>query len=59
MPRRFKFELPEHEVRTMSEQGWLGYKNGKLLALMQLDGIEVLLTVDQNIGYQQNLEKTE
>jgi hypothetical protein len=35
--------------------GWLGKKNGELLALMAAAGFEVLLTVDQNIRHQQNL----
>jgi hypothetical protein len=35
--------------------GWLGLKNGALLAQMAASGFEVLLTVDQNLRYQQNL----
>jgi hypothetical protein len=35
--------------------GWSGKKNGELLTLMAGQGFEVLLTVDQNIRYQQNL----
>lgn len=35
--------------------GWAGTKNGELLALMAGAGFEVLLTVDQNLGHQQNL----
>jgi hypothetical protein len=35
--------------------GWSGKKDGALLTLMAADGFEVLLTVDQNIRYQQNL----
>jgi hypothetical protein len=35
--------------------GWTGKKNGELLALMASAGFEVLLTVDQNLRYQQNL----
>jgi hypothetical protein len=35
--------------------GWAGKKNGELLALMAGTGFEVLLTVDQNLRYQQNL----
>ena len=36
--------------------GWSGKKNGELLALMTTQGFEVLLTVDQNLRYQQNLQ---
>jgi hypothetical protein len=36
--------------------GWSGKKNGELLQLMTGQGFEVLLTVDQNIRHQQNLQ---
>lgn len=36
--------------------GWSGKKNGELLPLMQGQGFDVLLTVDQSIGHQQNLQ---
>ena len=35
---------------------WEGVKNGKLLDEAQAAGFDVLLTVDQNIRYQQNLQ---
>jgi hypothetical protein len=35
--------------------GWSGKKNGELLALMAQAGMEVLLTTDQSLRYQQNL----
>ena len=35
--------------------GWAGKKNGELLALMASNGFELLLTVDQNLKFQQNL----
>jgi len=35
--------------------GWSGLKNGALLMAMSVDGFEVLVTVDQNLRYQQNL----
>lgn len=54
VPRRLKRELPGHEVHTVTEHGWSGVKNGKLLALAEAE-FEVFLTVDQNLKYQQNL----
>jgi hypothetical protein len=56
VPRRLRRELPGHDVRTVPEMGWSGKKNGELLALMTTQGFEVLLTVDQNLRYQQNLQ---
>jgi hypothetical protein len=46
-------ELPGHDVRTVSEMGWSGIKNGPLLhrAAQEFD---IFLTVDQGIEHQQN-----
>jgi hypothetical protein len=55
VPRRIRRALPVHEVRTVAEMGWSGKKNGELLALMVAAGFQVLLTVDRNLRYQQNL----
>jgi len=54
LPRRLKRALQSHDVTTVQERGWSGKKNGELLRLM--DGtIDVFLTVDQNLQYQQYL----
>ena len=55
VPRELRRELAGHEVHTVTERGWSGIKNGKLLALAEAE-FEVLLTVDQNLKYQQNLK---
>jgi predicted nuclease of predicted toxin-antitoxin system len=55
VPRKLRRELPEHEVFTVTERGWSGIKNGKLLALAEAE-FDVFLTVDQNLKYQQNLK---
>ena len=39
--------------------GWSGKKNGQLLGLMAGQGFEVLLTVDQSLRHQQNLQAAE
>src|ERR1700722_9880928 len=54
-PRRLRRELPGHDVRTVPEMGWSGKKNGELLGLIVTESFQVLLTVDQNLRYQQNL----
>jgi hypothetical protein len=56
VPRRLRQELPGHDVRTVQELGWSGKKNGELLQLMAGQGFEVLVTVDQSIRHQQNLQ---
>ena len=52
---RIKRELTGYEVRTVQEQGWSTIKNGALLALAEQE-FDVLLTIDQNIPYQQNMQ---
>ncbi len=37
--------------------GWSGNKNGALLQLMNQAGFTILLTADQNLRYQQNLQQ--
>jgi hypothetical protein len=59
VPRPLRKELSAHDVRTIREMGWAGKKkNGELLALMAGDGrgVAYLITVDQNLRYQQNQE---
>lgn len=57
VPRPLKRELVDYEVRTVVEMGWSGKKNGELLRLMNQAGFTILLTTDQNLRYQQNLEQ--
>lgn len=56
VPKRLGLELTGHAVRTVSQEGWSGKKNGVLLGLMSAAGFEVLLTVDQGLRHQQNLQ---
>lgn len=56
LPRPLKRALSGHDVSTIQERGWSGKKHGELLQLM--DGaIDVFLTVDQNLHYQQYLQR--
>jgi hypothetical protein len=55
VPRRLKRELPGHDVHTVVEMGWSAKRNGVLLRLMLSEKFEGLLTVDQNIEFQQNV----
>ncbi|HTQ39567.1 MAG TPA: DUF5615 family PIN-like protein [Pirellulales bacterium] len=56
VPRRLAVHLVGHEVHTVPEMGWTGKKNGELLELMSNQGMEIFLTTDQNLRYQQNLQ---
>jgi hypothetical protein len=51
-----KREFVGHEVLTVDEAGFKGLKNGKLLEAAT-GRFDVLVTVDQNLRFQQNLEK--
>jgi hypothetical protein len=50
-----KSEFIGHEVSTIDEAGFKGLKNGKLLTAAS-GRFDVLITVDQNLQFQQNLE---
>lgn len=50
-----KPEFKGHEVSTIDDAGLKGLKNGKLLAAAS-GRFDVLVTVDQNLRFQQNLE---
>lgn len=55
VPCPLRRDLTDHDVVTIQQMGWTGKKNGELLALMAKARLEVLITVDQNLRYQQNL----
>jgi len=52
VPRRFRRELPEHEVRTVPELGWASFENGELVAAAT-GQFDVLVTTDQRFGAHQ------
>lgn len=55
LPRKLKRELPDHQVTTVPEMGWAGIKNGVLLRLIQGAPLDVFVTIDGNLQYQQKL----
>ena len=58
LPRKLKYDFgTSHEVCTVRDKNWLGQKNGALLKLMIEDGFDIMVTVDRNLPYQQNLER--
>ena len=54
--KHLKPHLADHKVLTVREMQWSGIKNGKLMALCAEHGFDMLLTIDKNLQYQQNLE---
>jgi predicted nuclease of predicted toxin-antitoxin system len=55
-PRALKLILASngHEFLTVQDAGWSGKENGELLALAEVE-FDVLVTLDTNLRYQQNL----
>jgi electron transfer flavoprotein alpha/beta subunit len=47
--------LGPHEVVTVTYMGWTGLQNGALLRAAEESGMDVLLTGDQTLNYEQNL----
>ncbi len=45
------------EVYTARELNWNGKKNGELLGLCEENNFDVMVTLDKNLHYQQNLSK--
>ena len=53
--RKLRRDFQGHEVHTVEEGGLKGLKNGDLLRSAS-GRYDVLVTVDQNLQYQQNIE---
>ncbi len=56
-PVPLRRHLSEHTVTTTYEHGWASLANGHLLAQAEQAGIDLLITTDQNLRYQQNLRE--
>ncbi|MEN9569600.1 MAG: hypothetical protein RL172_831 [Bacteroidota bacterium] len=55
--KRLKNHLTEFHVFTVTELGLSGIKNGKLMTYCVENNFDILLTIDKNLLYQQNLDK--
>jgi predicted nuclease of predicted toxin-antitoxin system len=58
LPRHLARELCGHEVSTVQQERWAGFKNGELLRCAVDAGFEVFVTADRNLEFQQNLSQT-
>ena len=57
LTKKAKQYLSEFEVVTVPEASFSGLKNGKLLKAAVEADFDILLTIDKNIDYQQNVGK--
>ena len=55
VPRPLLRDLTSHDVYHVVDLEWSAKRNGELLQLMLAERFECLLTVDQNLSFQQNL----
>lgn len=53
---RLKFDFPGHDALSVQDMGWVGKKNGLLMKAASTEGFQVLVTIDKNIKFQQNLK---
>ena len=49
LPRHLAREIAGHDVRTVQQCGWAGFKNGELLRVAAVAGFEVLVTADRKL----------
>lgn len=54
-PAPLRTVLTKHQISTAYELGWAELKNGELMEVAESKGLEVLVTTDRNLKYQQNL----
>jgi len=55
---RIQKEFGENfEVYTAKQMSWNGKKNGELLSLCEENGFDILITLDKNLKFQQNLSR--
>ena len=55
LPRQLAPYLVGHDVRTVQQESWAGFKNGALLTQAEDAGFSVFVTGDQNLEFQQNI----
>ena len=60
LPKQLKADFGiDYDVKTVRDMGWLGKKNGELLGLIVFNGFDFFVTIDKNLRYQQNLDRSE
>ncbi len=55
-PRGLARALTDHTVITAHEKGWERLTNGALLKAAEAEAVDLLLTTDRRLRYQQNLK---
>jgi len=55
-PVPLRRHLHPHQVDTAAEKGWSAIGNGDLISAAESEGYDAIITTDQNLKYQQNLD---
>lgn len=55
IPHKLRKSLGHHDVVTVLYMGWSGLKNGNLLRVAEEAGIEIFVTGDKAMSYQQSM----
>jgi hypothetical protein len=55
LPHKLRRALGERDVTTVDYMGWNGLKNGQLLRQAEESGIDVLVTGDRTLQYEQSI----
>ena len=55
---RFARDIIGHDVRTVRQEGWTGFKNGELLKLAA-GRFDVFVTLDGNLPNQQSIHRAQ
>jgi NAD(P)H-flavin reductase len=55
LPRLLARELAGHHVTTVTREGWTGILNGELLRRIEAAEMDVFMTADRKMEYQQRL----
>jgi Domain of unknown function (DUF5615) len=53
LPYALRFELPGHDVFTVTYMGWTGISNGHLLAKAAEHNFNAVISIDRGIEYEQ------
>ena len=56
LPQKLRLHISGHTAITTAYQGWAGLSNGALIDAAEKAGFDVLVTADQGVNYQQNMQ---
>jgi len=53
--KKLKKHFSLHQVFTVANMNWLGMKNGNLMRNAINEGFDIILTIDKNLQFQNNM----